>query len=723
MVQQIRVCVVSSVSSLLSSFVGSSAFLGKNFTFDGRLSFPITSHILSSCHHCGSPCDTHVNCTHLTCHALFLQCQTCSIKTQTTCSRECKERKKEKKKKMMRALNLIAGSGEGEMGEESEKEELDLPALYPLYTVSSYDAPAFASASSSSSSASSSSSSSSSSPSSSPLPRSNQRNQPGTTPFLRPKIGLAAITPVTTSTTVKLMRNDMMEEPQRMRQMHSMQMRARASEGVVTVEIAAEENQGQQDVSSVSSSTRSRSRRFRSGPPSHSYASAHSLALPSSSLLALIHSSTLLAFPTRSHLSTSSLQAGLLYQLILLSQSKRVLELGTFTGCGTVAMADGVERVRREEGEEEERVIVSCDIDEKALGIAREVISKHPFRKNVHLVKCTAKELLEQIATSQHSSSSSLSPSSPPSSSPLSHLPPSTLSSSFDFIYLDCNKLDYLLYYHYIINHNLLSKNGILLVDNTLWKGSLRMKEEEEVEEVGEVGEGEEEGGGVGKGERFVLRVRDAMDEFNRYLMQDERVIQTLLPIRDGLTIIQHNPSYRPQQPTCSTASSSSSSSNSSSSPFLSRSFHSSRPSLSTPSPPRPPSFRSTKPPSSSGSTTGSDHNKNQQNENNGDGSSGSSGSSSSSSSSSDWTKGESWKGWWTPERRAVLKTLSVAIPVMIGCLTVLIPRYLEWERQQLLRDRAIAQAEVEAELNRIEHDPNRSKELAQAVNEFEQDE
>jgi len=37
-------------------------FVGKNFVFDGRLGERISSEIISACHQCGKPCDTHTNC-------------------------------------------------------------------------------------------------------------------------------------------------------------------------------------------------------------------------------------------------------------------------------------------------------------------------------------------------------------------------------------------------------------------------------------------------------------------------------------------------------------------------------------------------------------------------------------------------------------------------------------------------------------------------------------
>jgi UPF0176 protein len=66
-------------------------FIGKNFVFDERLSEKITDDILSVCHQCGKPCDTHTNCKEEGCHLLFIQCRECAEKFDGCCSVKCQE--------------------------------------------------------------------------------------------------------------------------------------------------------------------------------------------------------------------------------------------------------------------------------------------------------------------------------------------------------------------------------------------------------------------------------------------------------------------------------------------------------------------------------------------------------------------------------------------------------------------------------------------------------
>ncbi|RFM33273.1 oxygen-dependent tRNA uridine(34) hydroxylase TrhO [Chitinophaga silvisoli] len=64
-------------------------FKGKNFVFDDRLGERITDEIISNCHQCGKPCDTHTNCKNDGCHLLFIQCEECAAKYDGCCSEEC----------------------------------------------------------------------------------------------------------------------------------------------------------------------------------------------------------------------------------------------------------------------------------------------------------------------------------------------------------------------------------------------------------------------------------------------------------------------------------------------------------------------------------------------------------------------------------------------------------------------------------------------------------
>lgn len=83
-------------------------FIGKNFVFDERLGERISEDIVSYCHQCGKPCDTHTNCKNDGCHLLFIQCDECKEKYNNCCSDECKhiiELPVEQQKEIRRGIN------------------------------------------------------------------------------------------------------------------------------------------------------------------------------------------------------------------------------------------------------------------------------------------------------------------------------------------------------------------------------------------------------------------------------------------------------------------------------------------------------------------------------------------------------------------------------------------------------------------------------------------
>lgn len=89
-------------------------FLGKNFVFDGRLGEKIGNEVISHCHQCGAPCDTHTNCANEGCHLLFIQCAACAEKYEGCCSKECQainhlpeEERKQKRKGIKNGIMIF----------------------------------------------------------------------------------------------------------------------------------------------------------------------------------------------------------------------------------------------------------------------------------------------------------------------------------------------------------------------------------------------------------------------------------------------------------------------------------------------------------------------------------------------------------------------------------------------------------------------------------------
>ncbi len=92
-------------------------FIGKNFVFDERRGERISNEIISQCHQCGAPCDTHTNCAFEGCHLLFIQCSNCKMLMENCCSKECKtiiqlpEMEQKELRKKLTQSNLIFKKG------------------------------------------------------------------------------------------------------------------------------------------------------------------------------------------------------------------------------------------------------------------------------------------------------------------------------------------------------------------------------------------------------------------------------------------------------------------------------------------------------------------------------------------------------------------------------------------------------------------------------------
>lgn len=82
----------------------------------------------------------------------------------------------------------------------------------------------------------------------------------------------------------------------------------------------------------------------------------------------------------------------------------------------------------------------------------------------------------------------------------------------FDLIFIDGNKRDYCAYYN--IAFDKLRKGGFILADNTLWSGKVLDEKFKDAQTKGVVA-------------------------FNNQIKEDTRIEKVVLPIRDGLTIIQ----------------------------------------------------------------------------------------------------------------------------------------------------------------------------------------
>jgi predicted O-methyltransferase YrrM len=124
------------------------------------------------------------------------------------------------------------------------------------------------------------------------------------------------------------------------------------------------------------------------------------------------------------------LEGAFLAFVVHLKQARRVLEIGTFTGWSSIAMA----RALPPGG-----AIVSCDVNEETTAIARRYAEEAGVADRVDYRLGPALELLSE------------------------------LDGPFDLVFIDAWKHDYVAYYEAVLP--LLADDGVILADNTLAHG------------------------------------------------------------------------------------------------------------------------------------------------------------------------------------------------------------------------------------------------------------
>ena len=172
-------------------------------------------------------------------------------------------------------------------------------------------------------------------------------------------------------------------------------------------------------------------------------------------------------------LQISISQAQFLQTIIRISNSKKILEIGSFTGFSALSMAS----VLPSEG-----VLISLDKNSEFSKKAKSFYVKANENKITQIIK-PALESLKELENSKH---------------------------KFDLVFIDADKENYVNYYEKSIE--MVDKNGLIIIDNVLWHGEVADED---------------------NNEKFTKIIRD----FNNYVKRDKRTEQIILPIGDGFTI------------------------------------------------------------------------------------------------------------------------------------------------------------------------------------------
>ena len=167
-------------------------------------------------------------------------------------------------------------------------------------------------------------------------------------------------------------------------------------------------------------------------------------------------------------------QCHFLELIIKVSNSKKILEIGTFTGLSTLSMSLALP---------DDGILIALDKNTVTNKIATDFFKKANQEKKI---KTIIKPALESISILKKEKN------------------------IFDIIFIDADKDNYKKYYESALE--LTKKKGLIIIDNVLWHGEVADEN---------------------NNEKYTKIIRD----FNKHVKNDKKTEQVIIPLGDGFTI------------------------------------------------------------------------------------------------------------------------------------------------------------------------------------------
>ena len=167
-------------------------------------------------------------------------------------------------------------------------------------------------------------------------------------------------------------------------------------------------------------------------------------------------------------------QCHFLYLIVKISNIKKILEIGTFTGLSSLTMSLSLPSDGK---------LVTLDKNAERSKIASNFFNKAKQEKKIKTIIGPALESISNLKKQDQ---------------------------KFDLVFIDADKENYKNYYNQSLD--LIEKNGLIVVDNVLWHGEVVDTKKHD-------------------------KLTTIIKEFNTYVNTDKRTENLIIPVGDGLTV------------------------------------------------------------------------------------------------------------------------------------------------------------------------------------------
>jgi len=171
-------------------------------------------------------------------------------------------------------------------------------------------------------------------------------------------------------------------------------------------------------------------------------------------------------------MQTDPTQCYFLHLIIKVSNIKKVLEIGTFTGLSALSISLALPDDGR---------LIALDKNEETNKVALSFFKKANQDHKIQTIIKPAIETLEELGNQK-----------------------------FDMVFIDADKMNYKEYYEKSMA--LINQGGLIIIDNVLWHGEVADESNDD---------------------KFTINIR----EFNKFVSEDKRVEQIIIPLGDGMTV------------------------------------------------------------------------------------------------------------------------------------------------------------------------------------------